>query len=159
MWYVSIARETLNVLNLKDMYAQVSTQCHTAHIKSIIQFLPYFLQQVFLYGCCHCDDPLPWFLWQGWPINGVLHLPPEKKVTLVLTQLASKVAGPHSLRLLSLGRGRLAGESMAGIGLWTLWPCDSRCPHWMFVTSRFKTLRVSLAIDAYYTAVGSLIIS
>jgi hypothetical protein len=22
---------------------------------------------------------LPWFLWQGWPINGVLHLPPRER--------------------------------------------------------------------------------
>jgi hypothetical protein len=28
-----------------------------AHIKSIIQFLPYFVQQAFLCGSYRCDDP------------------------------------------------------------------------------------------------------
>jgi hypothetical protein len=38
-------------------------------------------------------------------------------------------------------------------------PCDMGCPHWVFITLRFKTLRTSLAIDTYHMIVGSLIIS
>jgi hypothetical protein len=40
-WYASIARETLKVLDLKV----INTPCHTAHMKSIIKFLPHFLQK------------------------------------------------------------------------------------------------------------------
>jgi hypothetical protein len=50
----------------------VGSPCHTAHIKSMSQFLPYFLQQLFLYGLYRCDDPLPSFLKitrQGWPVR------------------------------------------------------------------------------------------
>jgi hypothetical protein len=52
-----MARETLKVLNLKVINPYVRTSCHMAHIKSIIQLLPYFVQQAFLYGSYRCDDP------------------------------------------------------------------------------------------------------
>jgi hypothetical protein len=56
-------------------------------------------------------------------------------------------------------RGRLVGESTGtGLSTWCM-PWDTRYPHWVFISLRFKTLRVSLVIDAYRMMLSTLIVS
>jgi hypothetical protein len=61
----------------------VGTPCHTANVNPIVHFCPDSLQHVPVYGCHSDDDALSQFLkiiWQGWYVDDVLDIPPEKEV-------------------------------------------------------------------------------
>jgi hypothetical protein len=60
----------------------VGTPCHTTHVNPIVHFCPDSLQHVPVCGC-HSADALSQFLkiiWQGWYVDDVLDMPPEKDV-------------------------------------------------------------------------------
>jgi hypothetical protein len=80
-WYASIVRKTLKVL----ICYLTNTQCGNpmSHINPIVRFCSDFLQHVLVYGCHSGDHVLSQFLkiiWQGWYVDSVLDIPPEKDV-------------------------------------------------------------------------------